>query len=89
MKLEPASSPRGEETGRLEDVEMLGDGLASRTQPVLHREATAQLEQRLTVSVDELIEDRPPRGISERLEEVGHDSTICGSSSLTVVGRSE
>src|SRR5215207_1612240 len=37
---------------------------------VLHREPGAELEQRLTVSSVELVENRPPRGRRKRVEDI-------------------
>jgi hypothetical protein len=39
---------------------------------VLHRQPGAELEQRLAVALDELVEDRPPRRVGECLEHVTH-----------------
>jgi hypothetical protein len=39
---------------------------------VPHRQARAQLEQRLPGPVGELVEDRPARGIRKGLEDVSH-----------------
>jgi hypothetical protein len=43
---------------------------------VLRAEPGADLEQRLTVAIGELVEDRAPSGIRQRLEDVSHAATI-------------
>jgi hypothetical protein len=43
---------------------------------VLRREPGAELEQRLSVALHELVKDRSPCGIGQCLEDVSHDPTI-------------
>jgi hypothetical protein len=80
VELVPAVAFDPDQTGTLEHVEMLGDRLPRRVDPVLHQQATTELEQRLTVAVGQLIEDGPPRGIGKGLENV--QMRIIGKSSL-------
>jgi hypothetical protein len=49
---------------------MLGNRLARRVDPVLHQQATTELEQGLTVAFGQLVEDGPPGGIGKGLEYV-------------------
>ena len=65
MELVPPVSFRDHEAGRLELVEVLGDRLPCRAEPMLHHHPRADFEQCLAVSFAELIEDRPPCGVSE------------------------
>src|SRR5215207_9763487 len=60
------------EAGRFEHLQVLRDPLARRAEAVLHREPRAQLEEGLAIAFDELVEDRSPRRIGERLEHVAH-----------------
>jgi hypothetical protein len=43
---------------------------------MLHREPAAQLEQCLPVAIGELVEDVPPRGVGQRLEDITHEPMI-------------
>ena len=57
MKL-VSSFPSGrDETDRFQHVEMLRYCLAGESQPVLHRQTRAQLEQRLAVPLVQLVEN--------------------------------
>jgi hypothetical protein len=76
VELEAALPLAGEEADGFEHVEMLRDRLTREAQPVLHREARAQLEQRLSVALVKLVEDGPPRGGGERFEHIGHGRII-------------
>ncbi len=58
--------------GGLENAQMLRDGLAGQAQAPLRGESSADLEQRLTVTVGEFVEDRTPRRIVESMEYVCH-----------------
>ena len=60
----------------LQFVEVLGDCLAGGREAMLHREPAAQLEQRLPVAVAEFVEDVPPCGVGQRLEDITHGSMI-------------
>ena len=68
VDLGPTLAPRLQQTGRLEDVEVLRDGLSRQADLMTRREPGADLEQRLPVALAQLVEDRPPRGIGERGE---------------------
>jgi len=46
--------------GRFEQFKMLRDTLAGSRDLVLHRQAGAQLEQRLAIPLGQFVEDRPP-----------------------------
>jgi len=82
MELVPAFPPGGDKARALEHLEMLRDGLPGGAEAVFHRQSAAYLEQRLPVSLDELIEDRPPRRIGECLEQVTHRPMTIGKQEL-------
>src|SRR5688500_17839941 len=72
MELVATLPLRSHETGGLEDVDVLGNRLSSRTHAVLRGEPGAEFEQCLAVSFRQLVEDRPARGIGECFEYVSH-----------------
>src|SRR4051794_36560816 len=76
MELVPALAAGGDEAGLLQDVQVLGDGLPARAEPVPADQPGAQLEQRLVVPLLELVEDGPPGRVREGFEDVAHDGTI-------------
>jgi hypothetical protein len=76
------SSFGGDESGVFEDGEVLGDGLAGGAESVLHGEAGTDLEQRLAVPVDELVEDGSTCRVVERLIQLGCHGQIIGKSAL-------
>src|SRR5690554_1020167 len=76
MELVPALPCRVHQTRRLQHLQVLRDGLPGRGEPVLDRQPGADLEQGLAVALDQLVEDRPPGGIRERLEHVTHRATL-------------
>ena len=83
-----ALAPPVDEPGRLEDVEVLGDRLSARGQAVGAHHAGAQLEQRLAVPLGEGVQQGPPGGVGQRLEQgvrVIHVPTI-GKHSLACQG---
>ena len=84
MELVPAVAFDPDEAGGLQHVEVLGDRLTRRVDPVLHQQATAELEKRLTVAFGQLIEDGPPGGIGKGLEYV--QAMMIGKSSLACQG---
>ena len=55
MELVPAVAFDPDQAGALEHVEMLGDRLAARVDPVLHQQAATKLEQGLTVAFGQLV----------------------------------
>ncbi|VTR01993.1 Uncharacterised protein [Clostridioides difficile] len=61
-----------DESGRLQHTQMLRDRLPAQVQPTPRCETSADLEQRLTVTLDEFVEDCPPRRVIERMEHIGH-----------------
>jgi hypothetical protein len=65
MELVTTLPPRYHESGRFEDIEMLRDRLTGRSQLVLAREASTQLEQRLIVTFEKLVHDGPPGWICQ------------------------
>jgi hypothetical protein len=85
VELVPAFAFDPNQTGGLEHLEVLGDRLARRVDPVLHQQATTELEQRLTVAFGQLIEDGPPGGIGKGLEYV--QVAMIGKSSLACQAR--
>src|SRR5690348_14691054 len=76
MELVPALLPRPDQAGGLEHVEVLRDRLPRQAEPVVGQQPPAQLEERLTVAVSELVEDRAARGSRQGLEDVRHLRTI-------------
>jgi hypothetical protein len=72
------SSFGGDESGVFEDGEVLGDGLAGGAESVLHGQAGADLEQRLAVPVDELVEDGSTCRVAQRLVQLGCHAHIIG-----------
>src|SRR5262249_16288209 len=76
MELAPALPSGGQETGRFEDVEVLGDRLPRQPEPVLRRQSTAQLEQRLAVPLLQFVEDRPPGRCGQCFKNVAHAGMI-------------
>src|SRR5262249_44264279 len=76
MELASALPPRGQQSGRFEDVEVLRDRLPRQPEPVLHRQPTAQLEQRLAIPLLQFVEDRPPGRCGEGLKDVAHAGMI-------------
>src|SRR5262249_12264022 len=64
MELLAAAADRGDEVGCLEDVEVLADGLPR------HLELATELTQRLSVVLVERVEQAPPTGVGERLEDL-------------------
>src|SRR5215207_3306459 len=70
VELEPTLPAGAYETGGLEHVEVLRDRLPRRAQAVPHDQPRADLEQGLSVALDELVQDRSPRGIGKCLEHV-------------------
>ena len=71
-----ALAARGYEPSVLQLLEVLGDCLAAGCEAMLHREPAAQLEQCLPVAIGELVEDVPPRGVGQRLEDITHEPMI-------------
>jgi hypothetical protein len=72
VELVAALAPGRDEAGPFEDVQVLGDGLTGGAETVLHREAGAQLEQRLPVAIGQLVEDGAPRRVGERSVDIRH-----------------
>src|SRR5258705_12971664 len=87
MELVPPVSFCDHEAGRLELIEVLGDRLSRRAEPVLHHQPRAELEQCLTVSLAELIEDRPPCGVCECSVNISQRATPYASHDLPVKSR--
>lgn len=74
-----------DQSGRFEHVEVLGDGLSRSAHTVPRDEPTADLEQSLAVAIGQLVQDRPPGSVGQRLEQVTHPDTI-GKSLLACQG---
>ena len=70
MELVSAFALAAHETSRLQHLEVLRDRLSRHPEFVLHREPGAQLEQRLAVSIVQLVENRPSRRRRERVEDI-------------------
>ena len=67
------------QSGPLEHLEMLGNGLSRQADPMLHRQTGAQLEQRLPIPFVQLVEDCSPSRCRKRLVDVAHPFMICKS----------
>jgi len=80
VELVPAVAPGLDQASRLQHVQMLRDCLARRTEVVSCRESRADLEERLTVALGQLVEDRPPRWLSQRGIYVSPHSHTIGKS---------
>jgi hypothetical protein len=76
VELRAATPLRADQSGRLENAEMLRDGLAGRPDAVAHREQTADLEQRLPVAHGEFIQNQTPGLVVKSPEHVRHMATI-------------
>ena len=61
-----------DQSGRHEEVDVLGNGLAGRAKLVFGRQPCAQLEQRLPIAVGELVKDCPSGGVGQCFEDVTH-----------------
>ncbi len=61
-----------DESGRLQHAQVLRDRLPAQVQTTPRCETSADLEQRLTVTLDEFVEDCPPRRVIECMEHVSH-----------------
>lgn len=72
VELVPALASGSEQAGLLQYRHVLRDGLPGRADIVLRDETRAQLEQRLTVPVDEFVEDRAPGRVRQGSEQVTH-----------------
>ena len=66
VQLLAAMPERGDEIGGLEDRKMLGHGLPR------HGEAVAEFVQRLAVAGVKPVQQRPPRSIGQRFEDLIH-----------------
>ena len=69
MELRAARASRPDKAGRLEHVEVLGDGLPAASEPMARKKPMADLEERLAVAIGELVEDRPPCPVGQGLEQ--------------------
>lgn len=76
VQLVPAVAARLDEPGALEHGEVLGDRLPCRAQTMLCGEPGAELEQRLVISLAQLVEDRPTGVIGQRPVDVIHGRII-------------
>ncbi len=81
VKFVLALSYGADKTRRLQNFKMLRDRLSRQPQLMLHRQSRAQLKERLTVPLDQFIQDRPSCRRNDRLEDVAHIAII-GKSSL-------
>lgn len=75
-----------DEACRLENVEVLRDGLASERQCVIHRQRRAELEEALVVALGETVEDASARWRGQGFIDVAH-AIIIGKSLLACQGR--
>jgi len=70
VELVPSLAPAAHQARRLEHRKVLRNGLSRQSEPVLHRQTGAELEQRLAVAVGELVEDRAPGRRRKRMEDI-------------------
>lgn len=77
MELVPALATRDQQTGVFQNREVLRHRLPGRRQLMLHREARADLEERLLIALDELVDDHPACVVGDGLEDVTHVVIIC------------
>ena len=82
MEFVPALTPSRYEAGAFQDVDVLRDRLAGRAHLMFHREARADLKERLAVSCAELIEDCPPGRVRQSLEDIAQTKQIIGKQLL-------
>lgn len=68
VELVPAVPARGHQTGGRQHIQMLRYRLSARSELVPHGEPRAELEQCLSVAIGQFVEDRPTRGVGQRLE---------------------
>jgi hypothetical protein len=59
-----------DQAGRLQDLQVLRDGLSGRSQAVSHDQPGAELEERLAVALHEFVEDGSPRRVRQGPEDV-------------------
>ena len=76
MKLVFTLSHGCHQTRGFKNLEVLRDRLARQAHLVFHRQSCAQLKERLTISSEKFVKDRPTRRRSDRLKDVAHNSTI-------------
>jgi hypothetical protein len=76
VELVSALAPAAHEARRLEHLQVLRHRLPRQAELVLHREPRADLEQRLPVSIVQLVEDRSPRGRCQRVEDIVNAGNI-------------
>src|SRR5262245_64290849 len=85
MKLVSPLAPGRDQPRRFQHVEVLRDRLTGQAQVVLHRQPGTELEQRLSVSFLQFVENGPTRRCGERLKDIGH-GTMIGKSLLACQG---
>lgn len=76
VMLAPAAPLRPKKPDRLEEFEVLGNGLPCQSQPMVHEEGGTEFEQRLPVLSGQGVQDRPAGRGAERLIDVSHESII-------------
>ena len=72
VELVSALPPRLDQSGVDQKLDVLGNRLARRDHIVLEGEPGAELEQRLVISVGQLVEDRATRRVREGFEDIPH-----------------
>ena len=65
-----------DQPGLLQHRQMLRDGLPSQAQLMSARQANTDLEQGLTITLGQLIEDDPPSGVGKSRAAIAHTKTI-------------
>jgi hypothetical protein len=76
VELVAALPTSGDQSRAFEHIEVLGDGLARGAQSMLGGQGGAQLEQGLSVSLRQLVNERAPGRVGEGLKHVAHSNSI-------------
>src|SRR6266851_5694123 len=84
VKLVSTLSAGFDQAGGLQHIEVLRDRLPRRAEPILVRQACADLKQGLPIPFGQLIEDLSPRWIRQGLEDVVQRGKVYASSHLHV-----
>lgn len=72
MELVSPDAPARHETRFFQHFEVLGDSLPGEIQVALHGQPFANLEESLTVPVDQFVEDRSPGRRRQRMDDINH-----------------
>ena len=76
MKFVATFASGADQSGFFENIEVLRDGLSRWRELVFHGEPCADLKKGLSISVCQFVQDRSARRVSNRLEQVGHETML-------------